>query len=197
MSKILVLLDFDGTITRDDTLIQFIQYVVGKSRFWIGIIALLPVLIAYKLKYIPNYKAKKHMLSYFFKGMRSEKFVQYAKEYSLKYIDTIVRPKAMERITWHKAQGHKIVIVSASIECWLKPWCDKQNVDLIATQLEIDNGFVTGDFRTKNCYGIEKVKRIQKEYNLDDYDYIYAYGDSDGDKEMLLLANEAFYRPFR
>ena len=103
----------------------------------------------------------------------------------------------MEKIVWHKEQGHKVVIVSASIECWLKPWCDKNGLGLIATKLEIKDGRVTGKFLTKNCYGIEKANRVKEGYNLDDYDYIYAYGDSRGDKELLALAHESHYKPFR
>ena len=33
--------------------------------------------------------------------------------------------------------------------------------------------------------------------NLNECVYIYAYGDSRGDKEMLELANESFYKHFR
>ena len=190
-------LDFDGTITTDDSLIKFIRFVVGDTKFIWGMTLLSPMLTAYKLKLIPNYRAKQYILSYFFKGMAKEKFMQVAKEYSLKHIDTILRPKAMEKIAWHKEQGHKIVIVSASIECWLKPWCNENNLDLIATKLEIKDGIVTGKFLTKNCYGIEKANRVQEQYNLSDYDHIYAYGDSRGDRELLELADEKFYKPFR
>ena len=188
--------DFDGTVTTDDSLTKFIHFVVGDIKFIWGMLLLSPILTAYKLKLIPNYKAKQYMLSYFFKGMSEEKFMEVANEYSLKHMDTILRPKAMEKIAWHKEQGHKIVIVSASIECWLKPWCDENNLDLIATKLEIKDGIVTGKFLTKNCYGIEKANRVQEQYNLSDYDYIYAYGDSRGDKELLGLADESFYKTF-
>ncbi len=193
----IVLFDFDGTITTDDSLIKFTHFVVGDTKFIWGMILLSPMLTAYKLKFIPNYKAKQYMLSYFFKGMNIEKFIQVANEYSLNHIKTILRPKAMEKITWHKELGHKIVIVSASIECWLKPWCNENNLDLIATKLEIEDGIVTGKFLTKNCYGIEKANRVQELYNLSDYDHIYAYGDSSGDRELLELADERFYKPFR
>ena len=193
----LALFDFDGTITTDDSLIKFIRFVVGDTKFIWGMILLSPMLTAYKLKLIPNYKAKQYMLSYFFKGMDEEKFMQVANEYSLSHIDTILRPKAMEKIAWHKEQGHKIVIVSASIECWLKPWCDKNDLDLIATKLEIQDGIVTGKFLTKNCYGIEKANRVNERYDLSEYDHIYAYGDSRGDRELLELADESFYKPFR
>ncbi len=192
----LALFDFDGTITTDDSLIKFIRFVVGDAKFVIGMAVLSPMLTAYKLKLIPNYKAKQYMISYFFKGMDENKFMQVAKEYSLKHIKTILRSEAMEKIAWHKEQGHKIVIVSASIECWLKPWCNENHLDLIATKLEIKDNIITGKFLTKNCYGIEKANRVQEKYNLDDCDHIYAYGDSRGDKELLELADESFYKPF-
>jgi len=193
----LSLFDFDGTITTDDSFIKFIRYCVGDIKTAGGMLCLSPMLISYKLKLIPNYRAKQRMLSYFFKGMDERQFQKLAKEYSLNHIDTIVRPKAIEKITWHKDQGHTIVVVSASIECWLKPWCDKHGLDLIATKLEKEEGSITGKLLTKNCYGIEKTNRINEEYNLSDYEYIYAYGDSQGDKELLTLANESFYKPFR
>jgi len=192
----LSLFDFDGTITTDDSLIKFIRFVVGDTKFIWGMTLLSPMLTAYKLKLIPNYKAKQWMLSYFFKGVNEQQFLKVAEEYSLKHIDTILRPKAMEKIAWHKEQGHKIVIVSASIECWLKPWCDKNDLDLIATKLEIQDGIVTGKFLTKNCYGIEKANRVQEQYNLSDYDHIYAYGDSRGDTELLELAHTKNFRAF-
>jgi len=193
----LALFDFDGTITTDDSLIKFIRFAVGDVKFLWGMTVLSPMLTAYKLKLIPNYKAKQMMLSYFFKGIDEQQFLKIAKEYSLKHIDTILLPQAMEKIAWHKEQGHKIVIVSASVECWLKPWCDKNGLNLIATKMEMQEGMVTGKFHTKNCYGPEKAKRVKEKYNLDDYEYIYAYGDSRGDKELLELADEHFYKPFK
>ena len=55
--------------------------------------------------------------------------------------------------------------------------------------------------RYKEIFGvnffIEKGNRVKEAYNLDDYDRIYAYGDSRGDKELLELADKSFYKPFR
>ena len=193
----LTLFDFDGTITTDDSLLKFIRFVVGDRRFLLGLVILSPMLVLYKLKLIPNYKAKQYMLSWFFKGMSKDAFLKVANEYSLVHIDKILRPKAIEKINWHKNQGHKVVVVSASIECWLRPWCEKNSLELIATKLEIKDDIVTGKLLSKNCYGVEKVNRIKELYNIEKYDYIYAYGDSSGDKQMLELAHEKFYKPFR
>jgi HAD superfamily hydrolase (TIGR01490 family) len=170
---------------------------VGDFRFIFGVAILSHVLVAYKLKLIPNYKAKQTMLSWYFKGMSEEAFLEVANQYSLSHIDKIVRPKAMEKIAWHKAQGHQVVIVSASIDCWLRPWCERNSLELLATKLEIKNAVVTGKLLGKNCYGEEKVNRIKEIYDLNAYEYIYAYGDSKGDVEMLKLAHESFYKPFR
>jgi phosphoserine phosphatase len=76
--------------------------------------------------------------------------------------------KSSDLEQWKKSggtkKGHKVVIVSAFIECWLKKWCDK--INLITTRLEIQEGKITGKFATKNCYGIEKVNRIKERYDL-------------------------------
>ena len=188
--------DFDGTITTQDSLPDFIKFAIGKPKYYLGWCLLSPILLAYVLKLLPNHSAKEKMISYFFKGWPEKNFQTVADEYAALQIDKIVRPKALEKLRWHQEQGHKVVIVSASMKSWLKKWCDTQNVELISTQLEIKQGKLTGKFATKNCHGKEKVNRIKEQYSLQDYSYIYAYGDSSGDKDMLKLANEAFYKPF-
>jgi len=192
----LSLFDFDGTITGKDSLADFIQFIVGKPAYYWGLLLLSPLLVAYKLKIIPNDIAKEKLFSYFFRGWDSYQFQIVADKYSLEQIDKIIRPKAKKKITWHQKQGHRVVVVSASMESWLKKWCQKYNIDLIATRLEILDGKLTGKFATKNCYGIEKLNRIKERYNLLEYSVIYAYGDSPGDKEMLSIAHKKHYKNF-
>ena len=194
---ILALFDFDGTIARKDSLVDFIQYAVGIPKYYFGLLILSPMVATYKLKLIPNYTAKEKVLTHFFKGMQTDKFKELAKEYSVNQLPQIIRPSAMEKIKWHQSQNHKVVIVSASIECWLKKWCQSNNIDLIGTRLESINGKLTGKLATKNCHGIEKVNRIKERYNLNNFDYIYAYGDSIGDKEMLELSDQSYYKIFQ
>ncbi|SFV52295.1 Phosphoserine phosphatase [hydrothermal vent metagenome] len=193
----LALFDFDGTITTKDTLIEFIKYTNGIRGYYIGLILLSPMLIRYYFKLIPNDIAKERMIAYFFRDWSESHFKDRANRYAMSKIDEIVRPEAIEKIEWHKARGDKVVIVSASMECWIKGWSNRYDMELLSTQLEFVGDKFTGRFKTKNCYGIEKVNRIKNRYNLEDFDYIYAYGDSSGDKEMLSLANESHYKPFR
>jgi HAD superfamily hydrolase (TIGR01490 family) len=190
----LALFDFDGTITFKDSFGDFIVYAVGRKKFILGAILLSPMLVAYALGFIRNWRAKEIVSTYFFGGWDSRGFKALASNYSRERLPRIIREIALERIGWHKLKGDKVVVVSASIDLWLADWCANQGVDLIATQLEMRDGRVTGRFLTRNCSGEEKVKRIEERYGLKSFDYIYAYGDSAGDRAMLDLANEKYYR---
>jgi HAD superfamily hydrolase (TIGR01490 family) len=114
-------------------------------------------------------------------------------------IDKILRPKAMEALKLHKKNGDKIVIISASIENWIKPWAEKADVHtLLATKIEKNESDVlTGRFLTKNCYGREKVNRLLAEFpNRSEYRLV-AYGDSRGDRELIDFADEGYYNKFK
>ena len=188
--------DFDGTITKEDSTIKFIRYLVGDTKFVIGLLVLFPLMILYKVKIISNNTIKQIIISYYFKGKNFEDFKIKAEYFSLYELNSLIRKQALEKISWHKKNGHIVVIVSASIDLWLRPWCQENDIDLISTVLEIDNKIITGKTHKKNCYGPEKVKRILEQYNLADYSYIYAYGNSRGDYEMLDIAHESHYKPF-
>jgi phosphatidylglycerophosphatase C len=195
--KVIAFFDFDGTVTKRDSLSHFIQYGVGHANFLLGLCALMPVLLAYKMNLIPNNRAKEKTISYFFKGWEFTRFLQIASHYSEYKLPQLIRNDILKKIDWHKALDHEVVIVTASLEHYLAGWCVTQKASLIGTRLEVQNGKITGRFASPNCYGTEKVKRIRESFSLSHYDYIYAYGDSRGDREMLGLANEKYYRGVR
>jgi len=196
MGKTIVFFDFDGTITTKDSLAEFIKYVVGTKSYYLGLLIQAPMLIAFKLKLIANDKAKSQFLRYYFSSYSKEEFNQKAKDYSLIGLDKIVKNEALKRIEFHKDNSHKVVIVSASMACWVEPWCKREDIELISTKLRFDGDKFTGEFDGDNCYGKIKEKKIKERFNLDEYEKIYAYGDSRGDREMLALADESFYKPF-
>lgn len=193
----LALFDFDGTISFRDSFAGFIKYLVGPAGFYFGVACLMPVMAAFVLRLIPAWRAKELMSVFFFGGRDFVEFEELANRYSLEELPGIVREIASERLDWHRRRGDTVVVVSASPECWLKAWCREKEVLLIATRLEVKGGRVSGRFLTKVCSGREKVRRIEESLNLSDFDYIYAYGDTPGDKPMLAMANEAYYRWMR
>jgi phosphatidylglycerophosphatase C len=145
---------------------------------------------------VSNVRAKEILLSLFFNGWPEEKFKAVANQYSLSRLPNLVKSTALKRIKWHKEQNHEVAVVSASSRYWLEPWCKLQDIDLLASELEIIDSKITGKLCSKNCHGNEKVIRIKNKYDLNNCSYIYAYGDSIGDIPMLNIANEKFYRTF-
>ena len=195
--KKIAFFDFDGTITTKDTLLELIKYQKGKARFYTGFLINAPVLAALKLKLVSNQFAKEKVLRYFFKGMELSSFQKACDEFTTEKLPAIIRPGAIAEIKKLQELGVEVTIVSASAENWIKKWSDKIGVRLIATQLETIDKQLTGKVKGKNCNGEEKVIRIRSAYDLSQYDEIYTYGDSSGDKAMLALATKAFYKPFR
>ena len=190
----IVVFDFDGTLTHKDTLLEFIKFAKGKWQFYIGIIICSPILMAYLLRLMKNDKAKQFVFRYFFKGMSYRKFKQLGEQFSSR-IDDIVNKHTLDILKQHSLNGATIYVISASITEWVEPWCKANHVtQVIGTLAEVsNNGRLTGRFLTPNCYGIEKVRRLQETEPYRDTYYLVAYGDSDGDIELLDYANEGHF----
>ncbi|HCO67368.1 MAG TPA: HAD-IB family hydrolase [Dysgonomonas sp.] len=187
--NVIAAFDFDGTLTLKDTLIDFIIFYSGRFRFFTGIIILMPVLILYKLKIIPNSRAKEILFAYFFKGKSIEEFNRKCEEYAF-YIDRIRNGNTTHILREHLMANHTAIIISASISNWIKPWAYHNGISkVVSTEIEVKDGIITGKFSTPNCYGPEKVNRLLEEYPKREQYTLYAYGDSNGDKELLELAD--------
>ena len=120
----------------------------------------------------------------------------------------LMRQKALDRLREIFHYNETLCVVSASIDNWVRPFFDniskasRSDFRVIGTEVEVDtDGVLTGRFRTHNCYGAEKVRRVleampQLKSNRQDF-WVVACGDSRGDKELLEFADEAHFKPFR
>ena len=183
--------DFDGTLTTSDTLLAFIRYAKGTPAFVWGFLCHVHLLVLMKLKLYPNWKAKQKIFSYFFKGMDLEAFNSLCQRFAADNL-ALLRPKGLQLIAQAKEEGADVLIVSASIDNWVQPFFP--HVKVLGTQIEVQDGFLTGRFLTKNCYGQEKVNRILVLYPHRSSYHLIAYGDSRGDRELLAFADEAHYK---
>lgn len=181
--------DFDGTLTRKDSFLEFIRFTQKPFRILTGFIFYAPLLMLMKMHLYPNWKAKQQVFSFFFKGWEYSRFKKAGESFS-SVIDTMQNPRGMVLLRLEQQAASDIYVVSASIEEWLSPWCSSHGIKLVlSTQIEVREGKLTGNFLTKNCYGKEKVARlIEIEPYRDEY-VLYAYGDSPGDVEMLQFAD--------
>jgi HAD superfamily hydrolase (TIGR01490 family) len=195
-SRKLVLFDFDGTLTRKNTLWEIIKYIHGKGSLYRGLFVLFPYMVLFKIGMISNQNTKEKVLTYFFKDMACDSFQEKCDEFATERLPALIRKGVIEKMAQLRDEGTMTIIVSASAENWIAPWCLSQGIPYIATRLEVENGRITGKIKGKNCTGIEKVNRIQQAIDLSNFDEIIAYGDSKGDLPMLQLATQGLYKAF-
>lgn len=188
--------DFDGTLTRRETLLAFLLHTLGPLRVARDALMLSPTLAGYALKMIPNDVAKQRVFVRCLGGMGIDELRRQGEQFAATTLPGLMRPEAMRRLAWHRQQGHRCVVISASLELYVRPWAIQAGFDdVLATHLEIRaDGTTTGMLSGNNCYGIEKVRRLDALLGARDGYTLYAYGDSRGDRELLSAADHAYYR---
>ena len=190
----LALFDFDGTLTETDSFTPFLFYATPKKRLAVGRILLAPVVAAYKLGIIPA-NLMRPMVAYFcFRGMHRATLDKLGEKYAKKQLPSLLRPKAMAQLRWHQSRGDHVIIVSASLDTYLRPWCKSMKVDLICSTLATRNQTYTGKYQQGDCSHSQKSKRLLSAIKLKDYRDIYAYGDTPEDKALLNLATIPVYQ---
>lgn len=192
--KTLALFDFDKTITDRDTFFDFMNYACGKKEVAKVFVKLFLQVVLYFAGFLDGGKLKELFFRRLIGGWQVERLEKIAQKYTDDRLKDIVRISALKEISRHRENEADITIVSASPSVWIKPFAKELEIGLIATELEIVDGRITGNLAGKNCRGQEKVERIKKLYDLQKYENIFAYGDSSGDREMLEIANHKYYK---
>lgn len=172
------LYDFDNTIYKGDSSTDFFFYSLLKYP---RIIKYIPKICGaftlYKLKRINKTKFKRIIFS----------FLQ-----SIPDVDSLVTSfwsshECYIKRFYRNKKHENDIIISASPEFLLHPICKKLKVkDLIAS--EVDKK--TGEFSGLNCYGREKIKRLNKKYK--NVEVVEAYSDSYSDTPMLEIAEKPY-----
>ena len=169
--------DFDHTIYQGDSTLDFYFYCL--KRF--------PVILMDIPKQLAgawNYRRGKCSKTQF-----KESFFCYLKR--INEIDSVVESFWKEKIShiepWYQSQKTSDdIIISASPEFLLSVVCNRLGVRLIASKVDE----MTGKFTGENCYGQEKVRRLQMEFPQIQVNQFYS--DSRSDEPLAKLARESF-----
>ena len=192
--------DFDGTLTRRDTLIPFLARGLGWPRLLIAFFKCSPWLAGYALRLLPNDVAKARLLRATLAGRSALELEGWTTQWLAKDFTGQLQHWTMARLAWHKGAGHCCVIVSASPDVYLERVAAQLGFDgLICTELQVVSGTITGEMQTPNCHGEQKVLRL-KSWLAERFGAgcdgveLYAYGDTSGDLPLLRMAQHAWYR---
>jgi phosphatidylglycerophosphatase C len=186
--------DFDGTLTRGDTLVPFLQRLCGTRTVVRALVAEFGSLARAATGLADRDEAKAALLARLLAGRSLDAVGEIVAGYTDAVMAKQLRPDVMSRLRWHQDQGHQGVIVSASPELYVRPVATRLGFDdVLATRLEIDGaGRLTGRLAGANVRGDEKVRRIDAW--LDGRPVtLWAYGNSSADGPMLDRADHAVW----
>lgn len=192
----IVAFDFDGTLTIRDTFTAFLAWRAGPVRYRAGLARLLPDLVRY-LRDHDRGRLKAAAVRRFLAGLGRADLEDAARRFAEGRARNLLRPDAIRAWRRWQSQSARLVIVTASPEEIVAPFARGLGADsLIGTRLAYDeNDRLTGELKGENCRGPEKVRRLKETFGPD-VRLEAAFGDTDGDKEMLALADQVGYRVF-
>ena len=186
--------DFDGTLTRSDSVVPFLRRFLWRWPALVGILRCAPAgLVAMARRDRDSLRLA--ATSALLRGVPAVIVEQQAASFATEIISVRLRPDTTARLRWHLSQGHRVVFVSASYLSYLLPVARHVGAEaVLSTQLEIDDsGRCTGGLKGANCRGPEKPARLHEWLDTQDLDRasvtIWAYGDSNGDRELLAAAD--------
>lgn len=188
----IALFDFDGTITNADMYTKFLHFSGTKRRALLAKIVLPPFFVLYKAGVISAPKMRTIASFVAFSGRKIDEVVAAGEKYAADVVPGFLRKVALDKLNWHKNNGDQIVIVSASLDVYLKPWCAQNGFDLVCSELEVNRGKFSGRYVNGDCSCATKTKLIRSKFELGQYGQIYAYGDTKEDLAMLSLADKAY-----
>lgn len=193
----LVAFDFDGTLTVRDSFTAFLRWRTGPLRYALGLLRLAPAGLAY-LVHRDRGRIKAQAVREFLVGTPRGRLEREARAFAAAKAARLFRPDAMAVWRRWRAEGARLIIVSASPEEVVGPFAEMLDADLlIATKIAFDaKDQVIGTFATPNCRGPEKVARLKAAFGQR-VKLKAAYGDTSGDREMLELAEIRGYKLFR
>jgi len=178
--------DFDGTLTRRDTLLGYLQLVVGRSR----VAAVMGRNVSGLVRAGRERDARDIVKERVLAGCLTGVDVERASAIARAYVGRIaMRDEVVARLREHQESGHTIVVVSASPAIYVGPAAAALGVDdVLATELAVADGTFTGRFAGRNCRAEEKVVRLDAWLDGRDVE-LHAYGNSPDDAAMLARAD--------
>lgn len=187
--------DVDGTLTHRDTLLPFLQRLCGTQRLARALARHGLALSAMVVGRAERDTVKDLLLAQLLAGWDAEEVRSAGAAYAGFLVDADrLRPDTVARLHEHRAAGHRVVLVSASPEVYLGPLGRHLEVDAVLCSAleEGPDGRLTGRLAGANCRGPEKVVRLEAWLageTAGEPPYLYAYGDSAGDRELLARAD--------
>jgi HAD superfamily hydrolase (TIGR01490 family) len=190
--------DLDGSLTEGGSVWRWLRYLAGTGAVLRAAIPLsIPLMIGALRSGQWADHAKERLFGTLLIGRDIDEVLDESRTFALAHLERRGRAKVLDRLAWHKGEGHDVVVVSASPQIYVDVIAEALGAQgAIGTRLAVDPlNQLTGSFLGRNCRGSEKMRRLNEWIEQRHYDeppIIYAYGNSRGDRRLLKGATHPF-----
>jgi phosphatidylglycerophosphatase C len=180
--------DVDRTLTRRDCVLPFLTRVAGRARVAAALGRGLPLLAAAARDRARRDDVKEALSRSVFAGRVAADVERAGQQFAGEIAARWLRDDVARRLAWHVQAGHQVVLVTASFGAYVRPLGAQLGAThVVATELEVVDGRLTGRLAGGNCRGEEKVGRLAALFG-DPLPLTWAYGDSQDDRPLLAAA---------
>lgn len=188
-----VIFDLDGTITRRDTLLPFLlgwlrRHPAGWWRLW-------PVplqLARYAVGLSDRGRLKSALLRHALGPARKAEVETWARDFAARVVAVHSLPGALSAIAMHRSRGDYLVLLSASLDCYVPEIGRRLGFDeTICTGVRWSGDRLDGSLTTANRRGAEKRRVVESLRTRFPQAGFVAYANARSDFDHLRAVDEA------
>ena len=187
------LYDFDGTLTSHDTT-TILLVELAKLRPWrVAMMSWYLIRMRLSGESGTKQKYKNKAIGFLIKNLDDERMSRALHRFKVK-VQLSYRQSVFTSVEQVIQEGGTVLVVTASPSFAVQR-CVGRSVVVIGTEFEKEQGIYTGRLSGKNCYGQEKVCRINRwaASRRQALNVTSAWGDHPSDSYMLSLAAERYW----
>lgn len=191
--------DVDGTLTRTTVLHPLIWYQKARLPWWRFVLWFVGLCLDVPGYVLTDRRSRTKFTRRFYRryaGLNAEEVARFHRHtVATTYLPRLYR-EAVERVNWHRRQGHRIILVSGGLDLTLEPLAQYlQAHHLVCARLQQRNGILTGELDGLPMVDEEKANALRRCADID-LKRSFAYADSISDLPMLrAVGNPAAVNP--
>lgn len=184
--------DLDGAVTRGDTYLAYLWYVLLRRRRRLPYCLGLPAaVLQFKRGRISNETLKCRFLAAILGSCSRTEIERHTSGFVEICETRLVKSVARARVDWHRKEGHRLVLASASLDVYVLALGARLGFDdVVCTRAAWEAGAIAGRLAGPNLLGEAKLVALKNALALDEEDRrgMFAYSDHHADLSLLLFA---------
>jgi phosphatidylglycerophosphatase C len=192
----LVVFDLDGTISRRDTFMPFVFGFLLRHPWRLPrLLLVLPAMFAYLLGFGSRGALKGALLHFAMGGVKRPVIDRWATRHAQRVVKRGLHRDALAAIQSHLKAGHYLVLMSASIDCYVQRISVALGFHetICTTVVWNRDNTLNGRLQGSNIRGDKKTQQLRQLLDRLHPRESLAYGNSPADLEHMMLATRGVY----